>query len=291
MDSWLIYAFVSTVLTSAAALTTKKTLLKEHAMEFSTVLAILVLIVSLPLFLIIDYTKITLIQIVITFFSSILAAIAFLFIAKAVRHMEITDSTPLLALGPGVTAVLAFIFLGEALTMFQTTGILLLIIGAFILETKSAFNLFSSIKNFKKSKYIHYIFISIILYAVTSILDRLLLFNLDMQPEAMIAITHVFIVISFIIMIHIFHDGFKGINNGLKRAGWLIFLVAVFTLGYRLTYAQAVKITSVALVSSIRRISTLFTIVIGGEMFHEGRMVRKILASIIMIIGAVLIIL
>jgi drug/metabolite transporter (DMT)-like permease len=291
IQSWIYLAITAAILTSAATLTAKKTLIKEHAMEYSTVLALIVLVISTPLLFFIDYSKLQLLPVVILFFTAIIGAIAFLLAAKSIRHMDISDSSPLFALGPGITAILALIFLKEFLTIPQSIGIALLIIGAYVLETKSTLRLLDPIKTFKKSKYIHYIIIALILYGITTIADRYILYHLDMQVEAFIIIAHFFLALHFLIMIHIFHDGFKGVKHGLKNAGWWIFLVALFTLGYRYSQTSAIKITNVALVLSIKRMSTLFTILIGGEIFHEGKIFRKIIATLILLVGATLIIL
>src|SRR3989344_4952645 len=117
MEAWIIYAIVSAVLTSAATIAQKKTLLKEHAMEFSAVLAILTLFISLPFILVIDYSQLQLTPIIIIFFSSILGSIGFLLIIKSIRHMNITESLPLLALEPAIIAILSFIFLKETLNI------------------------------------------------------------------------------------------------------------------------------------------------------------------------------
>jgi transporter family protein len=289
MQIWLIYALTAAVFVSAATLTAKKTLFKEHAMEFAAILSLFALILVTPFFFLIDYSALKITPIIILFFTSLLGASAFCLVAKSIRHMEISDSTPLLAIGPGITAILAFIFLKEALTLNQVLGIALLIIGAYSLETKSSLKLFDPIRIFKKSKYIHYIFIALLLYGITAMFDRVLLFRLDMQVEAFLAFVHLFLAFHIILMLHIFHDGFKGMKKGIKRVGWWILLVAIFTIGYRFAQAEAVKIANVGLVVAIKRMSAFFTVLIGGELFHEGHLVRKLIATAIIIGGALLI--
>ena len=290
MEIWLIYTLISAILTSAATLAQKKTLMKEHATEFSTILAILTLLISLPFILIIDYSKLQLTPIIIIFFTSIFGAIGFLLIMKSIRHMKITESLPLLALEPGITAILAFIFLKEALSLSQVIGIASLVIGIYILETRAARNILSPFKAIKKSKYIYYVIIALFIYSITSVFDRLVLFKYDMQPEAYIVFVHIFLAMHFIVISSAFYNGIKDVKHGLKKTGWWIFLIALLTLGYRLSQAEAIKIAPVALVLSIKRISILFTVIIGGELFHEKNLFKKIIATSIIIAGALLII-
>lgn len=290
MEIWLIYSLIAAIFTAATSITEKKTLLKEHAMEFSTVLSIIILIISIPLFFIIDYSKLQLIPIILLFFSAILGATGFLLVAKSVRHMEISNSAPLFALGPGIITLLAFIFLKETISRNQTIGIMLLITGAYILEIRENKSILEPIKTLKKSRYHQYIILALILYSITSLFDRAILSRYDMNPIAFIAFAHIFLAFNFIIMLHIFHDGIKGIKHGTKNAGWWILLIAIFVISYRITQAYAIKIANVGLVTAIKRTSTLLTVIIGGEIFREKGLFKKTIASSIMILGAILIV-
>lgn len=284
---WYFFAILTALLTAAAAIVEKKTLLKEHAMEFSAVLAVFNFLIALVLLPYINF-NFSLKILVMIYTASVLATIAFLFIAKAVRHMDISVVSPLLSFSPAVVAGLAFFILGEKISYIQLGGILLLIIGSYILElhnhdTKKIFT-----KTFK-SNYFYYIFLALILYAFCSILDKLILNSIS--PLTYIPIVHFFIAINFIVLICIFHNGFKGIKHGVKSAGKWIFLVAVLVTGYRLSQAQAVSMTYVSLVIPIKRMSAFFATVIGGKVFHEKNLAKRTLACVIMLAGAFLVIL
>jgi uncharacterized membrane protein len=179
--------------------------------------------------------------------------------------------------------------LDESLTLVQSLGIFLLVIGAYALETKPHHSLLEPIRTFMKGRYYHYILIAIVLYTVTGTLDRVILHHYDMQPQAYMAIVHVLIALYFIMLLNLFHDGVKGIRHGLRRAGWWILLVAVFTFAYRFATVEAVKVGFVGLVVSIKRVSSLFTTILGGELFHEKNLFRRFIACAIMIIGALMI--
>ena len=105
------------------------------------------------------------------------------------------------------------------------------------------------------------------------------------------AFAHIFLAIHFVAMMSIYHDGIAGIKKGLKNAGWWILLVAVFTVGYRLSQSYAMQNAEAALVSGIKRSAALFATIIGGKLFHEKNLFRKAIACILMIGGVILIIL
>ena len=87
---WVALAFVAAIATSIGALIEKKTLFKEHAMEFTAVFSIFVMILSLPLFFLVDFSRLDLFSVGILFVMSIFDTIGFLLIAKSIRHMEIS---------------------------------------------------------------------------------------------------------------------------------------------------------------------------------------------------------
>ena len=76
----------------------------------------------------------------------------------------------------------------------------------------------------------------------------------------------------------------------MKNSWKPILLVSAFTIVYRLTQIFAVKSGSVALVLALKRTSVFFAVVIGGQIFKEHYLLRKSIATIIMLIGAAMVI-
>lgn len=286
---WLVYALICAFLTGSASLVHKKALIKQHAMQYSATLAFIALIFTLPIYLLIDYSRLELVPIVIAFFVSIFGSVAFLLVAKGLRHMELSAAAPLLVLGPVFSAILAYFVLGEALTPMQILGVIVVLAGAYVLEVHDLHHLLHPFQNVEHRKYGGLIITALLLYAVGSVGDRMILSHYGMQPLAFTAITHTFMAINFLILISIFYDGFKGIRRGIQEAGPWITLVAILTVGYRIAQAQAVKLAFVGLVLPIKRMSSFFVTLIGGNIFHEEKIARKSIACLIMVTGVVLI--
>ncbi len=285
---WYILALGSAIFATLAALTEKKTLIKVHAMEFSCALAILNFLLTLPFLFLADF-NIPLFVLAVMYASSIIATIAFLFIAKAVRHLEISIVSPLLNLNPAILATLAYFILGERITHMQVAGILMIMAGAYIVEINwQKHSIFEPVKAMFSSRHTRYILLSCLLYAISSICDK---FALNyVTPITYLLIIQFFIAINFTILINLFYGGFKDISSGFRHAGKSIFLIAFLTITYRLLQAWAVSLTLVSLVVPIKRLSTLFSTLAGGRLFHEKGTKRKAIACIIMLIGAYLII-
>ncbi len=284
-----MFAIGAAIFTAAAALTQKKVLNKEHALEFSTVLAILnfaIVFVFLPQTNFdIGWDKYLLIYGVSWF-----AAIAYLMVAKAARHSEISAVSPIMNFGPAITASMAFLVLGEKISALQVAGIGLLILGMYVLEIKKDLkNFLDPFKEFVKSKYNHFIIFALILYGFTSIADRYIMTH-GVGVETYQFIVHGFVLMNYLLIITIFYDGIKGVINGFKSAGKWILLVSIFTVAYRYMQAKAVSMMYVGLVSAIKRLSNVVITLVGGKIYHEKNVLIKVLGCIIMIWGAVFII-
>jgi len=288
---WLAYALLCAFLLSAQSIVQKKTLMQHHAMEFAASLAMFSMVLCIPLLFFIDFSLINPIAIMIIFFVSILGSIAYLFVAKSVRHMEISEASPMLVLGPGITAILAFFFLGEKLNSLQVLGIGVLIFGSYLLELKDYHDIWHPMRVLKTSRYHYFIIAAIVLYSICALCDRYVLSRFDFDPVAYIAIVHIFLAINFLIMITIFHDGWRGIVNGSRNMGVWLLLAAMLTVGYRMAQITAVKTAYLGLVLPIKRMSAFFTVIVGGELFKEHNIRRKSVACAIMVVGVLMIVL
>lgn len=297
-SAWIIFAFIAAIVTSASSIVQKRTLLKQHAMEFSAVMAIFTAIVTIPMWFLADFSSISLTVIYLAYGASFAGAIAFLFISKALRHVAISITSPFLVFGPLFTAIIASIILGERLTWVQGLGIFVLILGAYVLESHSHENVLEPFRHMFKVKYIRFIFLALALYGVSSVLDKKILGTqmdggLGVPVLTYVPLIHLFLAINLVGMMLLFHDGFAGIGKGIKHNWKWIFVGAVLVVGYRLSQAYAISLPGVlvSLVIPIKRLSALFSTIIGGGLFHEEHVLRRSLACVVMIIGAVLIIL
>ena len=296
-SAWLIFAILASILASASSILEKKTLFKQHALEFSATLSMYTLLLSIPFWFFADFKALSLTATGLIYLASLLGAIAFLLITKALRHIEISITSPFLVFEPAMVAIFAAILLGEKITGLQILGIGVIIIGAYTLTSHEHDHFLEPFKHIFKSKYIKYILLALIIYALDSILDKKIIGTpgdggLGVGVWTFLALVHFFLALNFAVIMIIFADGFQGINKGIKTGGWLVFSVAIFTIGYRLAQMYAISLPGVmiSLVIPIKRLSALFSTVIGGELFHEKYLLRKSIACVVMIIGAVLIV-
>ncbi len=287
--SWFVYALLCAVFLSAASLIEKRVLRTAHAIDYSATLAVVNLFISIPFLFFIDFSSVTPIALLLIFITAIFASVAFYLVAKAVRHLEISTVSPLLALSPGTTSLLAFFVLGESLDTQHIIGILSMIVGSYILAMDSGRGIFEPIKFFFKSKYIHFVFFSLFLYSIGAVLDRAILHIFEIPVVTYIFFIHLFVSILYLPISFLFRGSVHGMIKILRSSGPDVFFASIFTVGYRFFQMEAIQLVAVGLVSAIKRSSTLLTTLVGGELFHEKNLFRKMLASLVIIVGALFI--
>jgi drug/metabolite transporter (DMT)-like permease len=208
----------------------------------------------------------------------------------SMKNLELSEALPLLAVSPAFVALLAFVFIGDNLRLVEWAGIFLIVAGTYILEIKRGeSNLFAPFKNiFRSAKYV-YVLTAVVLFTITSLMDRVLLKGYKLPPYTFMAYQQLFYAVIFMAIVLVKRKNpilpFRNINRDI----WLmILLVAIFTVIYRFTQIAAVKLAPVALVLAVKRISVLIAVILGGKLFKEQNLRRRLIAAIIILIGITL---
>jgi drug/metabolite transporter (DMT)-like permease len=287
---WFLVALLSSFLSAFAAITQKKVLIKRSPLEFSYLLSVANLLFSIPFFFFIDYGTINHSNLSILFIKAVIGVAAFLCVMTALKNLQISNALPLLALTPGFVAVFAFVFLGESLKSSEVIGLVSLIAGTYILESKNLKEILFPLKLFVKSRYHQYILAALLLFTVSSIMDKLLLTKMNLTPVSLTAIQHLFFALLFALIYLSYYK--KGHEDSIQihknDFGWIA-LISILTIGYRFTQVIAISLASVALTLAVKRTSVLWATIIGGKMFKDSNLIKKTIAVLFILLGAILI--
>jgi drug/metabolite transporter (DMT)-like permease len=288
--TWFAIALLSAFLSAGAAITQKKVLFNLGALEFSFLLSLVNLIFSIPFFFFIDYSTINSFNLTILFIKSVIGVGAFFCVMLSLKNLDISNALPLLALTPGFIAVFAFFLLGESLKSLEVVGLILLMLGSFLLESQNGRNFILPSSVFIKSKYHRFIILALLLFTASSILDKFLLVKMNLSPISLTAFQHFYFAALFGIIYFLFRKKIEPIKTFISKDNVLwIALISVLTIGYRFSQVAAVGMASVALVLAIKRTSVFWATVIGGKIFNDKDLLKRSLAAILILIGAILI--
>lgn len=286
---WFYFAGMSAILSALAAIIEKKVLFKERVLNFVLVLAIFNMILASIFLFYVDFSKVTSISLIVLLFKAVLNGIAFVGVMFAIKDLELSDALPLLVLTPGFVALFAWIFLKESLTSLEIFGLCLLILGVYIFQSKKS--LLNPLKKLKRGY--KFIILALSLFTATTILDRVLLNQYKLQPTALMSFQHFFFFVVFLAMFLIFdkQKNIKEFGKTFRNTWFLILILSFVTIGYRYFEILAIKnTTSTALALAIKRTSVFFAVILGGQLFKEHNLVKKIIATLLLVIGAILVI-
>ena len=289
---WYWLALSSALLSAFAAILQKKALNEINALNFTVIVSVFVALFSTFLIGKVDLSVSGSYSILVLFGKSIINATAFLCIMIALKNLEISRALPVLAASPMAVALLAFILLGESLSLTEVLGMVLIVLGTYILELKKNENIIAPFRVFVESKYHRIILIALGLMSLSAILDKLLLTSFKLPPLTFLVMQNYFFLIIF--LLYRFLSGLKNRNEKLfkgvsKNILIIIVLIAIATIGYRWTQIEATKLGPVGLVIAVKRLSVLFAVLIGAKLFKEENYLRKVLATLTIVAGALLI--
>ncbi|MCK5334099.1 MAG: DMT family transporter [Candidatus Aenigmarchaeota archaeon] len=284
---WYIFAIMAAVLSGLVPSINKKILNNMPALEFSTFFSLINAILVLPIAFMVSF-DIPLKILALLFAGSFFGVMGFLYVSKALKIFPVSVVSPLTNINPAVLLILAVFILGEKPTITQVIGITTIIIGAYIIESKRhPCEILSSIK-IEKTSVLYITFLSATFYAFSSVIDKTVLKAIT--PLQYILIAHLFIASIFSFIVLAKTPDLKKLEPDFKKSFRWILLASVMTVAYRLMQAQAVSMTFVSLVIPIKHMNSLISTAVGGTLFHEKDLGKKMFACAIMLIGAYLVI-
>ena len=284
---WFVLALLAAIFEASSIIIEKKTLIKEHALEFCCLVSLFAFLISFSFINNVDF-NLSLNLYILIFIASLFVTFGYWLVAKGIRHMDVSIASPLLNFSPAIVFILAVIFLGEKLKSLQILGILILVFGSYILNSDGSFRFFKTFDRMYKSKAVKNILLGILIWSVARIFDKYLLNWINQYTY--LFIIHFFIMLNFLVILFIFYDGFKGIKHGIKGSlHWLLVMAALIVVA-RLSYLTALKMAYLSLVFVIFKTSNLLAAIIGGNIFHERALLQRIIAAIIMVVGVYLVI-
>lgn len=286
---WYVFAIVAALAASISMICKKKALVKEHAMEFLTIHKLFELLIVLFLIPFMDF-NISWGMVGLIYLISIVGSVALLLVAKAYRHMDFSIVVPMYNLSPAFLVIMAFFILGEKLNLSQLLGVGLLIVGAYAVELDpKSMNLKKPFIEMWKSKYLHFLFLALILLSLAVVGEKYVL-GKNVTPFTLLFLGYLFTFVNIFVLLSIFHDGWRGITHGIKTAGAWIFSVAFFATIANLAYLYAISVAYVSLVVPVVRLSSLFATIASGKLFHEENVFYRVISCIIMLFGAYMVI-
>ena len=162
---------------------------------------------------------------------------------------------------------------------------LLLLFGTYVLELEGKNSLFFPFRVFFSSRKHYYILSALLLFTITSLLDKILVGRYKLSPYAFTFFQQLFTGMIFLSISPLIRkkQGKESLWS-ITRVHWRwLCFIALVTVIYRYTQIESVRLAPVALVLSVKRLSVFFSTLFGGKFFHESALTRKLSAVCILL--------
>lgn len=297
LELWAIYAIFSALAFAIKDVITKKVLnknVKPVQIIYEQYLLLLLFVI------IFFFGKIDFLSIINNWDIYLLKAIT-IFISTTLYFYllnlyEISLISPLMNLSPVFLIILSSVFLFEKITLLQMLGIFIIIVSTYLLELHTT-------KKYKKLphkfyfdflKTLNWKIISVassmlFIISITAISDKII-FQRGLNVYTNMFFTAIFIFI-FLTIYYIYNNHFENtIMNIVKEPETLIISFFSVLSTFLILLAISIPTALVSLIVPLKRISTLFSSIFGGLLFHEKHLFKKIIITILMLFGVVLIV-
>jgi len=204
----------------------------------------------------------------------------------AIKVSEISIVGPLITLTPGFVIVIEWLILGDVPSSMGFLGIALLCTGSYILGLnvlrKHWYTPFVRLFINHGSRYA---VVASICFATASTLGRAAIQLSDpLSFTVMVAIVNPMVLfIMFSLLDHNFYCEVFG-SHTRKYVGSLALLGVLFAL-MRLADQISLSMTLASYAMAVKRMTSVFTVLLGHYLFNERRVKGKLLGSIIMVVG------
>ena len=216
--------------------------------------------------------------------------VAYLLLFTALKISPISIVMPYIGFTPLFLTLSAFLILGENTGMASLSGILLILMGGFILQIPSAglkkANKFN-IKHFfnRDEKGIFWALTAAFLWSISASVEKIAVNS--SSPEFYGASIHLTLGFVFLLLAKITSKEKKAKKN-IKNYGMLL-CIGIISAALAFTQLTAIKLTQVSTVIAFKRAGILVSGLTGLIFFKEGHWFKTMTGTVLILSGAILI--
>lgn len=200
---------------------------------------------------------------------------------KAIKYSDLSITVPMVTFTPLFLLITSPLIVGEFPNFFGLIGVLLIVLGSYLLNIKQRHGgFFAPFGALLKEKGPKLMLLVAFIWSITSNFDKIGVQN--SSPIFWVIAINIFITLVMLpIMLYKSQRSVKQISASYK-ALIPIGLASALTLIFQMT---AINLTLVTYVISIKRTSTIMSVLFGCLIFKEKGIKEKLIGAVIMVVG------
>lgn len=224
---------------------------------------------------------------IILFIAGIFDTIAAIFYYKALSISEVSLLAPISSVNPVFVLIFAFIFLHENPTPLKLLGIVIIVIGLYLLDiSKLKSGILKPFIHLFSDRGVQLFFLTNIIWGITPVLQKkAILETSPATPISVPLIEGIFIIIFLLPFLIKIKSSKKYLKTNLK----LLILFGGMTAFGQFAAQHAFLLNNVAYSVAIFKLSALFSVILGAVFLKEHNIKERFAGATVMVIGTILI--
>lgn len=209
---------------------------------------------------------------------AIVISLSWFFTMKAMSRLQLSIVVPFSLLGTISTTILAFIFFDEKIGIAQIGGILIILLGLFLLSRLCR----KTEKNENDCKCLILLTIAALLSSISAIVDRHLLNDIDRGSVLFWFFFFLSVIYLFICLVRNKKISFINLKSNL----WVVGIgLSIFLSDLFYYMAVSKETATLSIISIIRKLSVFIGVVLGAIFLKEDNLIKKLFILILMFMG------
>ncbi len=215
-----------------------------------------------------------------------LETLALLLYMEAIRSSDLSLCLPFLSFTPVFVVITGYLVLGESLSVKGTLGVVLVVLGGYILSSsEGGIGFLRPIRALLKERGPLYMFGVAFLYSITSVLGKKAVLLTD--PVWFAGAYFLFFGVAVSVLLSsVFRVSVREAVSFDARG---FFLLGLFQATMMFSHMKAISLAPAAYMIAVKRTSVLFGVLFGWLFFKERNIPLRLFATSVMVLGVILI--
>lgn len=290
--NWILAATLAAILFTAVAVVSKELMDHIDSVAFTALYSLTAFLFYTPFFIYylisteISFTPVLVMMIATSGIGNVFGMLSYNF---GLGHTSLSTAMSLNRAQPVFVAVIGFLALGESMNLLKLSGILIVTFASYIILLEDRSKPLGPLKELAHDRGARLALLSAVFFSFTSVIDRFVTSNL--QPEIYTYLILGLMTFSLNSYIYRRDEGYLGEirgeilgNTREYVAAGLMTAVAYLLIYIAFSQAEASKVVPVL------QLQVPLTVIAGREVFRETHVLQKLLGSLLMVLGILLVV-